>query len=152
MLKYLAYLGFGVAVALIIAGSLWCASCRDWFQTKSVETISGSGNWQDKIKVTSLKSGETVTSPLVVTGEARGTWFFEGSFPVTLVDWDGKIIAQAPAMAVGEWMTTNYVPFTVTLNFIKPTYNSKGTLILHNDNPSDRRDLDAALEIPLKFK
>ena len=153
MLKYLAYLGFGIAVALVVSGSLWCASCRDWFQTKpATPVITGSGAWQDKIKVTSLQAGDDVTSPLVIKGEARGTWFFEGSFPASLVDWDGKIIAEAPATAQGEWMTQDYVPFTLTLTFTKPTYSERGALILHNDNPSGRPDLDAAIEIPIKFK
>ncbi len=152
MNKYITYLGFGVVVALVVAGSLWCASCRDWFQSKPETVVSGSGDWQDKIKLTSPLPGETVSSPLVIKGEARGTWFFEGSFPVTLVDWDGKIIAEAPATAMGEWMTTNYVPFTITLNFTKPAYGERGTIILRKDNPSDRRDLDAAIEVPIKFK
>jgi hypothetical protein len=152
MNKYIAYLGFAVLVVLVVAGSLWCASCRDWFQKTPTPTVTGSGDWQDKIKVTSPLPGEVISSPLVIKGEARGTWFFEGSFPVSLVDWDGKIIAQAPATAMGEWMTTNYVPFTTTLNFTKPTYGERGAIILRKDNPSDRRDLDAAVEVPIKFK
>jgi hypothetical protein len=152
MNKYLVYLGFGVVVAFVVAGSLWCTSCRDWFQTKPVETVSGSGDWQDKIKITSLTPGEAVSSPLVIKGEARGTWFFEASFPVILVDWDGKIITQAPATAAGEWMTEEYVPFTATLNFTKPTYNPRGALIFKKDNPSGLPQYEAALEVPIKFK
>jgi hypothetical protein len=42
-----------------------------------------------------------VTSPLTVTGVARG-WYFEGSFPAKLVGADGQVIAQAPAQAAGR--------------------------------------------------
>ncbi len=152
MNKYIAYLGFAVLVALVVAGSLWCASCRDWFQKTPTSTVTGSGDWQDKIKLTFPLPGEIISSPLVIKGEARGTWFFEASFPVSLVDWDGKIIAEGPAIADGEWMTTNYVPFTLTLNFTKPSYSDKGALILKRDNPSGLPEHDAAVEVPIKFK
>ncbi|MDO8183667.1 MAG: Gmad2 immunoglobulin-like domain-containing protein [bacterium] len=160
MNKYLGLLIFALAVALIVAGSLWCASCRDWFQTKpDTAVITGSGDWQDKIKIVSPQPGEAVASPLVVTGTARGVWFFEASFPIVLVDWDGLIIAEGVAQAqsdpaTGEvnWMTEDYVPFMATLTFTRPSYSDRGTLILKKDNPSGLPEHDAALEVPVKFK
>ena len=75
----------------------------------------------DLIVLDSPLPGEVVASPLIVTGKARGTWYFEASFPVTLTDWDGRIIAEVPAQAQGEWMTTEYVPFVATLTFENPS-------------------------------
>ncbi len=92
-----------------------------------------------------------ISSPLVVKGEARGNWFFEASFQVFLTDWDGLIIAEGIATAEGEWMTTDFVPFTATLNFIKPSYGATGSLILKKDNPSGLPQYDDALEITVKF-
>jgi Immunoglobulin-like domain of bacterial spore germination len=106
----------------------------------------------DRIVVTSPKPGEAITSPLTITGEARGYWFFEASFPVVLVNWDGLIIAQGIAEAEGNWMTESFVPFTAKLTFIKPDYNERGTLILQKDNPSGLPENDAAVEIPVTFK
>jgi len=105
----------------------------------------------DLIRVTSPRSGETISSPFTVIGEARGNWFFEASFPVLLTDWDGKILAQGVAQAKGDWMTTDYVPFTATLMYITDaqTYSDKGTLILKKDNPSGLPENDNALEIPV---
>ena len=103
------------------------------------------------IHVSYPKPNDKIVSPLVVTGEARGGWFFEGSFPVILTDWDGKIIAQGIAQAQGEWMTANFVPFTVSLDFTKPSYGTTGSLILKKDNPSDLRQFDDSIEIPVKF-
>src|SRR5690606_7013544 len=40
------------------------------------------GGTRDLIRVSTPAAGGTVTSPIRVTGEARGTWYFEGSFPV----------------------------------------------------------------------
>lgn len=97
-----------------------------------------------------------VTSPLNITGEAR-VWFFEGSFPITLNNWDGLTIAQGIATAKGDWMTADFVPFTASLEFTNPykpgdpDFMKKGTLILKKDNPSDLPELDDSLEIPISF-
>ena len=107
------------------------------------------------IKVTSPLPNTKVSSPLNITGEARGGWYFEASFPVFLTDWDGKIIAQGVAMAQGNWMTSEFVPFKATLTFkesdISGQYSQKGSLILKRDNPSGLPQNDSSLEIPLIF-
>ncbi len=92
-----------------------------------------------------------VANPLVVKGEARGMWFFEGSFPVTVVNWDGLIIGEGIATADGEWMTEEFVPFTASVAFTREpdAYSKRGTLILRRDNPSGLPEYDAALEIPI---
>lgn len=53
------------------------------------------------VVVTSPVVGATVTSPLTVTGEARGTWYFEGSFPVRVLDDQGTQIGMGIAQAEG---------------------------------------------------
>lgn len=108
--------------------------------------------YKDLIKVTYPMPGDEITSPLVIKGEARGMWFFEGDFPVVLTNWDGLIIAEGYASAEGDWMTEEYVPFTGTLNFEKPDFGEKGTLILQKDNPSDLPELDDAFEFDIIFK
>jgi hypothetical protein len=108
----------------------------------------------DLIRTVNIEAGDSVSSPLVITGEARGYWFFEASFPVTIVDWDGKIIAEHFATAEGEWMTEEFVPFTATIVFETPeqvTPVNRGAIILRRDNPSDLPENDAALEIPIVF-
>lgn len=94
----------------------------------------------------------SVSSPLRVTGRARGNWFFEGSFPVILTDWDGLIIATVPAQAIGEWMTTEWVPFEAMVVFEKPAYSSRGSLILKKDNPSGLSQFDDAREMTVFFR
>ncbi|KKT25010.1 MAG: hypothetical protein UW07_C0004G0009 [Candidatus Nomurabacteria bacterium GW2011_GWF2_43_8] len=103
------------------------------------------------IRLYTPQANGTIKSPLVIKGEARGNWFFEASFPITLVDWDGLIIAESYATAEGDWMTTEFVPFTATLEFKKPTYKNNGALILQKDNPSGLPEHDDALEIPIFF-
>src|SRR3989344_2213452 len=78
---------------------------------------SNATQYKDLIRVTSPKPGDVVTSPLVIKGEARGTWFFEASFPVNLTNWDGLIISEHFAQAKSDWMTEDYVPFEATIEF-----------------------------------
>lgn len=104
----------------------------------------------DRIRVTNVSINQKITSPLVVRGEARGGWYFEASFPVELLDGNGKRIVQVPATAIGEWMTNDFVPFSVTLTFVKPA-TATGTLILHNDNPSGLPENDRWISIPVQF-
>src|SRR5438105_3302865 len=40
-----------------------------------------------------------VKSPLIVSGDAKGTWYFEASFPIRLLDAHGNEIVAAPAQA-----------------------------------------------------
>ena len=110
---------------------------------------------RDLIVITSPVPGTEITSPLTVTGEARGYWFFEAVFPLILTDWDGRIIAEGYASAEGEWMTEDFVPFTGTLEFTelgKDVYSHRGTLIFKKDNPSGEPQFDDALEMPVMIK
>ncbi|MCU0678665.1 MAG: Gmad2 immunoglobulin-like domain-containing protein [Candidatus Pacebacteria bacterium] len=112
---------------------------------------------QDRIVLAVPQPDSTITTPLTITGKARGPWFFEASFPVTLTNWDGLIIAEGIATAQSDWMTEDFVPFTATLNFTSPyqvgdpDFMRRGSLILQKDNPSDLPEFDAALEIPVVF-
>src|SRR3989338_9204044 len=63
----------------------------------------------DRISVDTPRIGDAIASPVNVSGKARGNWYFEASFPVEVLDSRGAVIAQAPAQAQGEWMTTEYV-------------------------------------------
>ena len=100
-----------------------------------------------------------IASPLIVRGQARGTWYFEASFPIILTDWDGRIIAQWYATAQGEWMTEDFVPFEGKIEFDNPSFpgadkdhfSRRGFLIFQKDNPSGLPKHDDALEIPIWF-
>lgn len=118
------------------------------FETATIPAQVAHGD----ISVSSPEPNESVSSPLLIQGEARGFWFFEASFPVTLVNWDGLIIAEGIATAEGEWMTEDFVPFTAELEYDAPEDNSRGALILKKSNPSGLPENDDAIEIPITLK
>lgn len=114
----------------------------------------------DLIRIFTPKENNPISSPLEVSGKARGSWFFEADFLVILTNWDGLIIAQAIAQAQGDWMTENFIPFSVTLNFENPVFpgadknhfSRRGFLILQKNNPSGLFQNDDLIEIPVLFK
>ena len=105
----------------------------------------------DHVRISTPLPDQNITSPLLIEGEARGTWFFEADFPVILTNWDGLIIAEHYAHAEGEWMTESFVPFTAILEFEKPNYGERGTLILQKANPTGFPEFDDAVEISILF-
>lgn len=98
-----------------------------------------------------LPGGTVTTSPLEVSGSARGWWFFEASFPIELQDSDGNVLGSTIAQAQGEWMTDEFVPFTASLEFTLPE-TATGTLILKKDNPSGLPENEAEVHLPVSFQ
>lgn len=111
------------------------------------------GNEMDKIDLIRLDSprpNQEISSPLALTGEARGTWFFEGDFPVILKDNEGNEIATGIASAKGEWMTAEFVQFQAVLMFDSSELE-RGDLILQKDNPSGLPEHEDSLRVPVLF-
>src|SRR3989344_9274345 len=104
---------------------------------------------KDLVVLTRPIAGEYILSPVIIEGRARGTWFFEASFPIVIVDWDGLIIGQGIAQAQSEWMTTDYVPFRAEISFIKSVVKNNGWIILKKDNPSGLSQNDDAFEVAI---
>ncbi len=111
-----------------------------------------SGPHADLIVVSTPSPGDTITSPLTVTGKARGVWYFEASFPLELTDDQGNTIARHYATAEDDWMTEEFVPFEGTIEFEVPDGVTNGVLIFRKDNPSDMPEHDDELAIPVTFK
>jgi len=126
-----------------------CSPVDNGDENSSAASSSVSMQENDDVVVDSLMPGDTVTSPLTVTGEARG-WYFEASFPVRLLDGNGNEIAIAPAQAQSDWMTSDFVPFSVTLTFAPPS-TATGTLVLEKDNPSGLPENADSISIPVTF-
>jgi hypothetical protein len=92
-----------------------------------------------------------IESPLVCRGRARGSWFFEATFPISLLDGRGTVVARHYAQANGEWMTESFVPFEAKLSF-EPPATDTGVLVLHKANASGLPEHDAELRVPVRFR
>jgi hypothetical protein len=137
-------------VAIVIVASLFYYF--RFLNKSEVIDIIKVDNKSDLIVVVSPINNSEVSSPLVISGRARGTWFFEGSFPVELLDSYRNTIAQGHVTAQGEWMTEDFVKFIGSLQFNNYIKGQKGILVLKKDNPSGLVEYDDSVEVPVVFK
>lgn len=150
------YISIGILIIVLITLLFYFTLTPQTAQNETTvdsEATTTIATKDDLIKLYSPTAGAEIASPLIVTGEARGTWFFEATFPIILTDWDGLIIAEGYATAEDDWMTEEYVDFSGTLNFTKPNVPyDRGSLILQKSNPSGLPEHDNALEIQIQYE
>lgn len=141
---------FGVVGAVIFyfQGLKTIASSFSQLAQKKSEENS---KMADFIQVISPRQNEIISNPLIVSGKARGSWYFEAVFPVRLLDEKGNELEKTSAQALSEWTTEDFVPFRAQLRFEVPTANT-GTLVLQNDNPSGLPANAKEIRIPVRFK
>lgn len=128
----------------------WPAQCYHEGE-RFVQEIGNELEKTDLITIDTPRPLQKIESPLSITGKARGYWYFEASFPVTLVNEKGEVLVQHYAMAGDDWMTEAFVPFSTSIEFPQQDPGSKGLLILQKDNPSGLPEFDDQLEIPVTF-
>ncbi len=125
------------------------AGCSANVPVASPSVVIQTSNAAGAVKAPSFDTSVPVVSPLVIHGEAKGSWYSEAVFPVTIVDAYGKELGRGQAHADGEWMTDAFSPFTVTVEFSAPTNTTLGYVIFHNDNPSGDPARDKQLSVPV---
>ncbi|RJP45928.1 hypothetical protein C4587_00020 [Candidatus Parcubacteria bacterium] len=104
----------------------------------------------DLIRVNEPQPDQIIARPVAVSGEARGNWYFEASFPIEILDGDGSQLGIGIAQAQAEWMTTDFVPFRTTIDYKAPKHPN-GTIVFRKDNPSGLPEHDAELRVPVRF-
>jgi hypothetical protein len=106
---------------------------------------------ENKIIVDKPQALDTVESPIIIEGQARGSWFFEASFPIKLIDANGNVLGTGIAQAQSEWMTEDFVRFKAELKY-SASEDGSGRLVLERDNPSGLPENDDSLNIPVRYK
>jgi hypothetical protein len=143
---------FGIPLILFI---VLISGFSYYFFSRPDSNIKLNLNTDDKqnliVVVSPIKNSE-ISSPLVISGRARGNWFFEGSFPVVLLDSYRNTIAEGHVSAQGEWTTADFVKFLGSLEFNNYIKGQNGYLVLKKDNASGLPEFDDSLEIPVIFK
>lgn len=163
MKKFFLFFAGGVLVALLIIASFFV---RNFRISKVEEKNSSSGTEQNipdnKIKLPAEAQGEVILkisnmeanmkikSPLTVLGEAPGSWYFEGSLVLKVVDANLKVLGQGNATAKGEWTTSAFVPFEANVSFEKSS-TQKGFVIFEKSNPSGLPEKAEEYKLPIRF-
>jgi hypothetical protein len=117
-------------------------------QMPGTQTPGPNAPLSERVTITTPIANTSVGARFEVKGNAPGNWFFEASFPIQVRDKDGNVIARTHASAQGDWMTTDLVQFTSTIN-IEGAYKGPATLILMKDNPSGLPEHDDSTEISI---
>jgi len=153
---------FFIAALVILAGMV---RVYDFFQKpvkvpeQKIITLVPQANPVAEISTTSTEieisqplPNESFSVPFAVAGKARGSWFFEGSFPLKIVDEQAKVLATGYGQAQMDWMTENFVPFVGFVEFLPNEFPASGTkalLILSKDNPSGLLENAASTSVPI---
>lgn len=138
-----------IIIVLIVVGFIYFSNPEP--QTGTPEYVEEVVENEGLIFLDSPEPNDVITSPLTITGRARGQWYFEASFPVTIKNNAGSIIGRGQAEAVGDWMTEELVPFQGTITFTKPPSATTGSIVLEKSNPSGLTENAETLEIPVIF-
>jgi hypothetical protein len=125
--------------------------CRSKDGKSFTQNIGNEMEMREKIMIDTPRPNAVISSPLKITGKARGTWFFEAQFSAKLLDGNNKELGMGIMKANSEWMTENFVPFSGEIKFKTPQ-TGKGTLILEKSNPSGLEENAEHLSLPVKFK
>jgi len=153
---------FTVLVLVVLGSSL--SACLWWkalepasVHISSEEAVQGhrgetEGAEEGDIVLTSPAANALLQAPFTIEGKAKGTWYFEGDFPIRLLDDQGTELAVIPAHALEDWMQPGYVPFSATIDSFNPGSASTGILVLEKDNPSGLPEHDDKVEIPVRFQ
>ncbi len=120
------------------------------FAEEITPPITYNNTSKDKIVVEIPFPGAVTGKEFEVRGKAAG-WYFEGSFPVKVLDKNGKVLFQGPAQAQGDWMTAEFVPFKISVK-VPSTYIGEATLVLEKDNPSGLPENDASISFPFTIE
>ncbi len=107
----------------------------------------------ERITVAVPTVGAVVTNPVMVSGSARGYWFFEGSFSVELTDLEGNLLGQGIATAQGEWMTEELVSFSgeISTNSGEDVRFKPGIVVFKKANPSGLAENDDSVSVRVIF-
>jgi len=153
-----------LAVGLFVVGAqiftgedVWLCQNGQWVKhgnpSSAMPTTgcsSSTSQQNQNIQVYNVKSGDSIESPFIVEGKAKA-WYFEATFPVKLVDEQGKVLLETYAQAQGDWMTAEFAPFKSALEF-EVEADTKANLILMKDNPSGLSENDEQISIPVTLK
>ena len=115
------------------------------------EYIGNELELRDFIKVHEPRPNAMIKSPVIIEGEARGSWFDGGLMPVRFADDGGDTIVSATARAEGDWKKDNFITFRLEVKYIL-SEPGRGLIILDKANPEHKPASREALLIPVIFE
>ncbi len=103
------------------------------------------------ITIDSPKPYQKIQNPIYIKGKVKGSFFFEGTFPVRIEDENGNIIIVDHIETKDDWMTENFVSFEKYLG-ISNVNIKRGFIVFEKANPSGLPENKFEIKIPIYFK
>lgn len=101
-----------------------------------------------KLYMDDIQENAIVEKGTKLTGEITGSWFFEGEFPIRIINEDMEILETLTARATESWTTSELVPFEFNLDSnIEDTTNI--ILRFEKSNPSGLKENDDYIDFPI---
>ncbi len=90
--------------------------------TSTVFSSTAGGYTNDGLYVRNLSvyKGGGIYTGISFTGEARGTMFTKGAFPLYIIDSTGRLLGTAGAYATETWAVPGWVRFQAQINTVLP--------------------------------
>ncbi len=85
----------------------------------------------------SVYSGKSIGTYETFTGEARSTFFTNGTFPVYVIDTQGRIFAKETAVATGQWSVPGWTRFSVQIRSLLPSHQPCQLLFVPDSSAPD---------------
>ncbi len=146
-----------IVLVIIISTVAWFSGNKSKIEIPEVENvdmvpaITYNNSSIDLIAVDAPLPGDVVGGVFEVMGVARGYWFFEASFPVEIYDSNNSLLTTGIAQAQGDWMTEDFVPFSVNIA-VPNNYTGPTTIVLRRDNPSGEPANDASVSFTVNIQ
>lgn len=96
---------------------------------------------------------QSIGAPTTILGQARGYWFFEGAFPVTIYDNNLVPVASTTATAQADWDTSEFVPFqAVVPGYDQAPSKKKGFIIFQQGTLDLIAQNEKVFKLPIRFQ
>jgi len=136
-------------ILMVVAIKIMLKTPDKYFPSEEDVAISAEilGNKDDLVSF-SVLPGSKVSGLVAYKGVIKGAYFFEANILVNILDANKNVLKQGNAMATTEWMTAEPVSFEGKMDFTGLT-KGPGFIEIHNDNPSDMREYDKSVLVPV---
>jgi hypothetical protein len=107
------------------------------------------------VEIKSPVPGVAVVDLLHIKGAIPGSWYFEASAHFKILDENLKEIAVGSIQALSDWMTTQRVPFELSIPLETLNYKGKATIIIESENVQGDEEGEYSIKrisIPVIFK
>lgn len=85
----------------------------------------------------SIYNGDSVNTHKTIYGEARSTFFANGTFPIYIIDTQGRVFAVETAIATEQWSIPGWSRFSVQIRSLLPSHQPCQLLFIPNPQSPD---------------